>query len=863
MLTAIVFLVGASLLGVGLVRRLSPLRALLNHAEQLLWGLVTGWMLTTLVAYFVARLVGRLSFKPTLIFVFVVWMAALLLWLGPVRRIWREGLRGRKLWRPEYGGLALVLALFSPIYLRLFATRMLAPGAEGIYSGGSTFFDIGFHLALTTSFLFGQNLPPIYTPFPPAPLLYPFLPDFQVAVLGALGMDLRAALLLTSIPLALAITGLCYSFALRMVTPVDDSSSSPSIFSRAHLSAALATIFFLLNGGLGFFYFFGDWRESGKNLAAFWSQLDVNYANIGEKRIVWTNFIADTLLPQRTSLFGYAVAFMVFALFALLWRKWSTSEDQSVRWDGWRLLLIAGVLTGLLPLFHAHVYLGLGLVSGFLFLLRPRRQWLAFWFPAVMLALPYLVGLVGHVSANSFIRLQPGWRGHNERFWLWFWLRNIGVPCLLIVPAWLAAPAVSRRFYLAFVCLLVFTLLVIVSPNEYDNIKLIYLWYAPTTALVAAWLVRVAYVHRQRLVASLLALLCIAAGLLALQSESVSRQQLFSNEEVAAATFAREQTAPHALFLTMPTVHQPILSLAGRPVVRGDTAWLWSHGYDFAQREADVKSIYAGSAEALALVDYYGVDYIYFGPREQHQPGANQEFVETHFPAIYRSAQITIYDARPNHAASRDSRPLVSIAPREFASRLEKDPYQLLAEFPRAGYAIYRLYKTVFGRMPLYAEFMDDMKTVGRGLFIGAPGWQEVLEANKNTLGEKWLARVDFKALYDGKSNEQYVDALFANAARTPNDDERDALISALNKGSLSRAIILCSIAEGAHPGKHDYNTAYILVHYFAYLHRNPDDPPDNNLTGFNFWLNDLDKTGDYRSVDRVFIESGEYKDRR
>jgi hypothetical protein len=27
-------------------------------------------------------------------------------------------------------------------------------------------------------------------------------------------------------------------------------------------------------------------------------------------------------------------------------------------------------------------------------------------------------------------------------------------------------------------------------------------------------------------------------------------------------------------------------------------------------------------------------------------------------------------------------------------------------------------------------------------------------------------------------------------------------------------------------------------MEYLGYLRRNPDDAPDNNLSGFNFWLN-------------------------
>jgi len=513
----------------------------------------------------------------------------------------------------------------------------------------------------------------------------------------------------------------------------------------------------------------------------------------------------------------------------------------------------------LLPLFHAHAYLGIGIVSGFFFLLRPRRRWLAFWVPAVLLSLPYLLTIAAHVSSNNFVRFSPGWRGQGERVWLWFWLRNIGLPALLIFPAWFGASAIWRRFYLAFVGLLVFSLLVMVSPNDFDNIKLMYLWYAPTSVLIASWLVRLAFIKRQRLLASALAVLCIASGLLALHYEEVDHNLLFTHEEIAAAVVARERTTAHALFLTAPTVHQPILSLAGRAVLRANTPWLWSHGYEFAQREADVKLIYAGTVEARELIDYYRLDYIYLGPEERYA-GANQRFFDEQFSVIYRGPNIAIYDARAgNHHMSE---PLRNPPPREFASRLGKDPYQLLVEFPRISFMVHRIYKTAFARQPRYTEFMDDMSVFGRGLFVGTPGWQQVLEQNKNALLEHFAERIDFKAAFAGKTNEQYLDALISNEGQAFASAERDALVAALNNQSLSRGAVLRRIAESGEARDEDFNSAYVLIHYFGYFHRNPNDPPDNDLKGFNFWLAELARTRDYRSLTRAFIESGEYRDR-
>jgi hypothetical protein len=33
---------------------------------------------------------------------------------------------------------------------------------------------------------------------------------------------------------------------------------------------------------------------------------------------------------------------------------------------------------------------------------------------------------------------------------------------------------------------------------------------------------------------------------------------------------------------------------------------------------------------------------------------------------------------------------------------------------------------------------------------------------------------------------------------------------------------------------------ALVLMEYLGYLRRNPDDAPDNNFAGFDFWLNKL-----------------------
>jgi hypothetical protein len=54
-------------------------------------------------------------------------------------------------------------------------------------------------------------------------------------------------------------------------------------------------------------------------------------------------------------------------------------------------------------------------------------------------------------------------------------------------------------------------------------------------------------------------------------------------------------------------------------------------------------------------------------------------------------------------------------------------------------------------------------------------------------------------------------------------------------------------------------------MQYFGYLRRNPDDPPDANFDGYNFWLAKLEQfNGDFVRAEmvRAFISSIEYRRR-
>ena len=54
-------------------------------------------------------------------------------------------------------------------------------------------------------------------------------------------------------------------------------------------------------------------------------------------------------------------------------------------------------------------------------------------------------------------------------------------------------------------------------------------------------------------------------------------------------------------------------------------------------------------------------------------------------------------------------------------------------------------------------------------------------------------------------------------------------------------------------------------MQYFGYLRRNPNDLPDTDYTGYEFWLNKLNQfNGDYLAAEMVkaFLASNEYNQR-
>jgi len=162
----------------------------------------------------------------------------------------------------------------------------------------------------------------------------------------------------------------------------------------------------------------------------------------------------------------------------------------------------------------------------------------------------------------------------------------------------------------------------------------------------------------------------------------------------------------------------------------------------------------------------------------------------------------------------------------------------LSTEFQQTGYLVHRITVESFATLPRYKPFLRDTQRIQRGVIVGQSGYEAKLEANKQQFANEWVQRSDFRAKYDGMSNADYVDSLYRNAGVDPSQaGDRNAIVNGLNNGSETRATALRKVADSKEIYNTQYNSAFVLQQYFGYLRRNPDDPPDNNLDGYNFWL--------------------------
>jgi len=208
--------------------------------------------------------------------------------------------------------------------------------------------------------------------------------------------------------------------------------------------------------------------------------------------------------------------------------------------------------------------------------------------------------------------------------------------------------------------------------------------------------------------------------------------------------------------------------------------------------------------------------------------------------------------------------------------------FYLSIEFQETGFLAERMYKVAYGdafgtstlggshQLPVpiirLNELLVDAHEIGSGLIVNFPGWEQVLENNKQAFAINFTLRSRFTNEFpQSLTATEFVDKLNTNSGGALSPGERNQLINDLTSGAKTRAQILRAVAEDPDLVNAETNRAFVLMQYFGYLRRNPNDSPDADYTGYEFWLSKLNQfNGNFVNAEMVkaFISSSEYRQR-
>lgn len=573
------------------------------------------------------------------------------------------------------------------IFAYCLNTHTILLNSDGsLHTGQATYSDMNMHIGFITSIAKQHTFPPEYSIYPGVKLAYPFLSDSISSSLYLLGASLRVAYIIPMLVAVMQVFGGFYCFI--------------KFWFKKGSVAFVAFILFFYDGGFGFIHFLNKVNFS-KNFTEFY----FTPTSIGDYNYRWAKIIANMLIPQRATLFGWAV------LFPLLAFLYYAKENRSIK-----SFLIAGIMAAGLPMIHTHSFLALGIICAvwlfwdmykekesyvllkfagiiwvvFFFLLRMYNDktgliekngfiimivglgiiavlfvkeivscfknstiksyiqtWGVFLIPVILFAFPQLLfWTFGQASGDGFLRSHFNWSNANDNYFI-FYLKNIGITFLIFFPAWVSAK--KKELQTASPMLLIFFIaeLVVFQPNEYDNNKLLFVAFVFMCGIVSDFVIKLFEKNWNIILKCALAVSLLFVGVfssgMTIARECVSDYELYSKAQVDATEYIEKNTDERAVFLTGDNHNNAVAALTGRSIVCGADTFLCYHGINTVERKSEVANMYADPVGNKELYKKYNVSYIFVSDVETDEFQINFEGLGQIAEKVYDAQNVVIY----------------------------------------------------------------------------------------------------------------------------------------------------------------------------------------------------------------------------
>ena len=317
-----------------------------------------------------------------------------------------------------------------------------------------------------------------------------------------------------------------------------------------------------------------------------------------------------------------------------------------------------------LPLVHTHTFLALGLFSGGYLIGRmiahpgQRRGILlragVYLGIVLVLAMPQLLGnAIRQTVDGGVIRIQFDWVNNNGGMtlidgYLWFWVKNVGLPFILILCACLNARRRGQLdLLLGMTAVYAVADWVLFQRNPYDNNKLFYIWFMFGAILAADYgsvlMQRLTGLRGRNVLCALFLIASVLSSSLSIARECVSGYQLFSATAVEAGEWIAENTEKDDVFLTGQQHINPVCSLAGRQILCGSSLYVYFHGLDYDRQSEDCRRFYEDPENNADVLEAYDVDYIYVSDYERADFDVDLGAIDAACEMVYENPDVRIY----------------------------------------------------------------------------------------------------------------------------------------------------------------------------------------------------------------------------
>ena len=494
-----------------------------------------------------------------------------------------------------------------------------------------------------------------------APFSYPFAVNLVSAILvRTLNISLFTAFVTVSYICCILFIYVVYFVFYRMLGTT--------------LKAILATLVFMLNGGLGFAWYIKDVIKSPTLRTAL--DFSTEYTHLYKIGIEWINIITSMLIPQRSFVFGFPIALLVLAILHRYAFSYRTTDLTKHKKQTVVVLGSCVLLLGFMPLIHMHSMLALAIIGGLWWLWRFLSfdgktlwrdrlhfflMWCAVAIGVVAIAWPILhvfyPETLSSTASGAFIRWYPWWYvnsdaiHHGELSWLMFWWLNWGIVLPLALIRWVFLPIHKKTLWFPFLFLFVLLNFFLFQPHIWDNTKML-VWASVGVSALAADAIGSLMKHRRillKILAFLFLLLATSSGLLdayMLTNKKVHSWYMYSQKDLEMAEFIKTATVPETVFLTSDVHNNAITNLTGRRIVMGYRGWLWTYGIDYSSTEKDVFAIYHADPGFEKLLKKYNVSFVAFDSAVRNNWSGNEDYFRKRYPLWHRSDDYTIYDVR-------------------------------------------------------------------------------------------------------------------------------------------------------------------------------------------------------------------------